>query len=184
MLTPEGLSNPPRLPRHVFGVVGWKNSGKTTMVVELVRHFTAKGIKVATIKHAHHNVDIDQPGKDSWRHRNAGASAVLLATAKRLMLVEEFRGAPEPPLEDLFKRLPAADLVLVEGFKRDRHPKLEVSRSATGASLLAAEDPSVVALAADYKPEGLDLPTFDLDDIRGVAAFIETYTGLADLDSR
>ena len=156
----------------VFGIVGWKNAGKTTLTERLVAHFTAAGLAVSTIKHAHHDAEWDQPGKDSFRHRQAGAVEVVLATARRTMLVHELRGAPEPALADLLARLRPVDLVLVEGFKTDPHPKLEVSRQATAQRLRALDDPTVVALACDYAPEGLDLPRFALDDVAGIAAFV------------
>ncbi|MEK0083871.1 molybdopterin-guanine dinucleotide biosynthesis protein B [Benzoatithermus flavus] len=157
---------------QVFGVVGWKNNGKTTLVVRLVEHLTGRGLRVSTVKHAHHEVELDQPGKDTWRHREAGAQEVVLATARRFAIVHELRGAPEPSLDELLARLAPCDLVLVEGFKRFAHPKLEVHRRARGTPLLAREDPSIVALATDEPFPDLPLPQFDLDDVAGIAAFI------------
>jgi molybdopterin-guanine dinucleotide biosynthesis adapter protein len=157
---------------QVFGIVGWKNNGKTTLVERLVAHLTASGHRVSTVKHAHHAVDLDQPGKDSWRHRQAGAHEVVLATARRWAVIHELRDEPEPPLGDLLAKMTPVDLVIVEGFKRFPHPKLEVHRRERGTPLLAAEDRSIVAVASDEPLPHLDLPRFDLDDVSGVAAFI------------
>jgi molybdopterin-guanine dinucleotide biosynthesis protein MobB len=157
---------------NVIGVVGWKNNGKTTMVVRLVEHLTARGYRVSTVKHAHHSVDIDQPGKDSWRHRQAGASEVVLATGRRWALVHELRDEPEPPLEAILAKLSPVDLVIVEGFKRFPHPKIEVHRRDRATPLIAWEDPAVVAVASDEPITDLDRPVFDLDDIEGIARFV------------
>jgi molybdopterin-guanine dinucleotide biosynthesis adapter protein len=156
----------------VFGVVGWKNNGKTTLVERLVANLTAAGYRVSTVKHAHHEVDLDQPGKDSWRHREAGAREVVLATARRWAVIHELRGQPEPPLDELLARLSPVDLVIVEGFKRFPHPKLEVHRRERGTPLLAREDPSVVAVATDEPLPDLRVPQFGLDDVAGVARFV------------
>jgi molybdopterin-guanine dinucleotide biosynthesis protein MobB len=157
---------------RVFGVVGWKDNGKTTMVVRLVAHYVAHGLKVATVKHAHHTMDIDQPGKDSHRHREAGAGEVLIATSRRWALIHELRHEEEPPLDLLLRRLSPADLVIVEGFKRFAQPKLEVHRQERGTPLIAREDRSVVAIAADAPLAGLDRPVFALDAIDEIAAFM------------
>lgn len=157
---------------RVFGIVGWKNNGKTTLVERLVAGFTAAGYRVSTVKHAHHEVDLDQPGKDSWRHREAGAREVVLATARRWAVIHELRDEPEPPLDDLLARMTPVDLVIVEGFKRFPHPKLEVHRRERGTPLLAREDPSIIALAADMRFDDLPLPQHDLDDISGIMSFI------------
>jgi molybdopterin-guanine dinucleotide biosynthesis protein B len=164
---------------RVFGVVGWKNNGKTTLVVRLVEHLTATGYAVSTVKHAHHEVDLDQPGKDTWRHREAGASEVVLATARRWAVIHELRGAAEPPLDELLARMTPVDLVLVEGFKRFPHPKLEVHRHERGTPLLARDDPSIVAVAADTSLPDLDLPQFHLDDIEAIAGFIRQRLDIA-----
>lgn len=157
---------------RVFGIVGYKNNGKTTMVVRLVRHFTERGLVVSTVKHAHHTVDLDQPGKDSYEHRRAGAREVLLATGVRWFLLHELRGDPEPPLEELLARMSPADLVLIEGFKRDPHPKLEVHRAERGTPLIAHQDPTVLAVASDEPLSGFDRPVFHLDDIPTIADFV------------
>ena len=155
----------------LYGVVGWKNAGKTGLMERLVAEFTARGLRVSTIKHAHHSFDVDHPGKDSYRHRAAGAGEVLLVSRNRMALMTELKGADEPPLPDLLGRLQAADLVLVEGFKRDGHPKIEAYRAVTSNPLIALDDPSVRAVASDG-PLDLDRPVFDLDDTRAIADFI------------
>lgn len=164
---------------QVFGVVGWKNNGKTTLVERLVAHLTAAGRRVSTVKHAHHDLQLDQPGKDSWRHREAGAVEVVIATSRRFAILHELRDEPEPPLETLLARMAPADLVIVEGFKRFPHPKLEVHRAARGTPLLAAEDPTIVALATDEPRPEIDRPQFHLDDVPAIAGFILAHTGMA-----
>ena len=156
---------------RVFGITGWKNTGKTTLTERLVTEFTRRGLTVSTVKHAHHAVDVDQPGTDSFRHRDAGASQVLLASANRWALMNELRGAPEPDLDDLLSRLDPVDIVLVEGFKRAGHPKVETHRKAAGHDLIAPGNPTVRAIATD-SPLKVDRPTFDLNDIAGIADFI------------
>ncbi|MEO0863630.1 MAG: molybdopterin-guanine dinucleotide biosynthesis protein B [Pseudomonadota bacterium] len=155
----------------IFGIVGWKNSGKTGLMERLVAEIVARGHSVSTIKHAHHTFDVDQPGKDSYRHRAAGASEVLLASSTRIALMQELRAAPEPPLDDLLARLSPVDLVLVEGYKRDGHPKIEAHRTETGQSLLAVNDPTVQAVASNVALT-LDRPVFDLDDTSAIADFV------------
>lgn len=156
---------------RVFGIVGYKNNGKTTLVERLVAHLTGLGLRVSTVKHAHHGVELDRPGKDSWRHRAAGAVEVALATSSRWLIVHELREEPEPPLDALLARLSPVDLVLVEGFKRFPHPKLEVHRGERGTPLLARDDRTIVAVAADVSLD-LPLPVFPLDDVVAIAAFI------------
>jgi molybdopterin-guanine dinucleotide biosynthesis adapter protein len=156
----------------VIGIVGWKNNGKTTLVVRLVEHLVARGYRVSTVKHAHHEVDLDRPGKDTHRHREAGAAEVMLATSRRWALVHELRGEEEPPLDALLARMTPVDLVLVEGFKRFPHPKLEVHRRERGTPLIAREDPTVVAVASDEALPDLPVPVLDLDDVAGIAALV------------
>ncbi len=163
----------------LYGVTGWKNSGKTVLVERLVAELTARGLAVSTLKHAHHGFDVDQPGKDSHRHRAAGAAQVLVASARRWALMTELRGAPEPPLEALLARLDPVDLVLVEGFKRDRHPKIETRRAATAQDLIAAGDATVEAIASDTPLPDAAVPVFDLDAVPTIADFILARTGLA-----
>ncbi|UWR16098.1 molybdopterin-guanine dinucleotide biosynthesis protein B [Sulfitobacter sp. M368] len=161
----------------LFGVVGWKNAGKTGLMERLVTEITGRGITVSTVKHAHHSFDVDHPGKDSFRHRTAGASEVLLASGNRFALMHELRGAKEPILADLLTRLSPVDLVLIEGYKRDDHPKVEAHRAVTGNPLIAPEDPTVRAVAADVSLD-LDRPVFDLNDTVAIADFILSEVGL------
>ncbi|NOE27628.1 molybdopterin-guanine dinucleotide biosynthesis protein B [Ruegeria sp. HKCCD6157] len=162
---------------RVYGVTGWKNAGKTGLMERLVAEITSRGFTVSTVKHAHHSVDVDQPGTDSHRHRVAGASEVLLASGQRIALMQELRGAPEPPLAELLARLSPVDLVLIEGFKREDHPKIEAYRAAAGHALMAPEDATIRAVASDT-PLDLDRPVYDLDDSAGIADFILKEVGL------
>lgn len=155
---------------RVISVVGWKNNGKTTLVVRLIEHLAAMGLRVSTVKHAHHSIDLDQPGKDSWRHREAGASEVVLATSRRWILMHELVGEPEPPLGQLLAKLEPVDIVIVEGFKGTSLPKIEVHRAARGTDLIARHDPDVVAVAADVAFDDLTVPVLDIDDIPAIAA--------------
>lgn len=165
---------------HVMGIVGWKNSGKTTLVVELVRLLTARGLRVGTIKHAHHDFDIDHPGKDSYRHREAGATDVIVASGARWAQVHELRGETEPELDDLLPRLsPGLDIVLVEGFKRDRHAKIEVVPAEFDGRLLTLDDPHVIALASDAAMlPPVSVPVLRRSDPAQVADFIMAHLGL------
>lgn len=164
---------------RVFGVTGWKNSGKTTLVERLVREFRARGFAVSTVKHAHHDFDIDRQGTDSWRHRAAGAREVAIVSGRRWALMHELGDAPEPSLDDILSRLAPCDLVLVEGYKRDAHPKIEVRRrEAQDARPLAGISPNIVAIAADHPLGEEPLPSFSLDDVAAIADFIADATGL------
>lgn len=163
----------------VFGVTGWKNSGKTTLVEALVRELTRRGYRVATVKHAHHAFDIDREGTDSWRHRAAGAREVAIVSAKRWALMHELQDEAEPPLGAILERLSPCDLVLVEGYKRDTHRKIEARRrAAADIAPLSPGDPAIVAIAADHAVEGTALPVFALDDIAAIADFIVADAGL------
>ena len=153
---------------RVVGVVGWKDSGKTGLVERLVAELTARGLRLATIKHAHHEADVDLPGTDSHRHRAAGAAQVILCTPVRWALMSELRGAPEPDLAALLARLDPCDLVLVEGFKRGPHPKIEAHRAATGRAPIAGSDPTVAAVASDAAPR-VPCPVIHLDDTAALA---------------
>ncbi|KJZ18045.1 molybdopterin-guanine dinucleotide biosynthesis protein B [Loktanella sp. S4079] len=161
----------------IFGVVGFKNAGKTGLMERLVTEITKRGVSVSTIKHAHHNFDVDQPGKDSYRHRVAGAQQVLLASGARWALMTELRDEKEPPLEQLLAQLADVDLVLIEGYKRDRHPKIEAFRAAPQNPLIAKDDPTIMAVATDT-PLQIDLPQIDLDDTVTIADFILDQVGL------
>lgn len=160
----------------VYGVIGWKNSGKTSLMERLVAEITGRGLSVSTVKHVHHTVDLDQPGKDTFRHRQAGAREVVLASADRLAILVEHRG-PEPELPAVLARLATVDLVLVEGYKRDAHPKLEVWREETGQPLIQLGDPLVRAVATDAALT-LPVPVLDLNDTQAVADFILHEVGL------
>ena len=156
----------------LFGIAGWSGSGKTTLLVRLIPALVARGLSVSTIKHAHHSFDIDTPGKDSHAHREAGATEVLVGSAARYALMHELRGAPEPSLQELVARLSRVDLVLVEGFKRGAHPKLEVWRAATGKAPLWPGEPNVIGVASDAPLPGCPLPVLALDDIAVIADFV------------
>ncbi|SEM77723.1 molybdopterin guanine dinucleotide biosynthesis accessory protein MobB [Loktanella fryxellensis] len=155
----------------VFGITGWKNTGKTTLTERLVAEMVRRGLRVSTVKHAHHDTDIDQPGRDSHRHRMAGAGQVILASSRRWALMTELQDAGEPPLETLLARFDPCDLVLVEGYKISAHPKIETWRAATGRALLAQGNPTIRAIARDA-PLDHPLPQFDLNDVGAMATFI------------
>ncbi|ANP37688.1 molybdopterin-guanine dinucleotide biosynthesis protein [Phaeobacter gallaeciensis] len=161
----------------IYGVTGWKNAGKTGLMERLVAEFCARGLSVSTLKHAHHSTDVDQPGTDSHRHRSAGASEVLLASPNRVAIMQELRDAEEPSFVDLLSRLNPVDLVLVEGFKREPHPKIEAYRTDAGNPLIAPGDQSIRAVASDISLN-LDRPVFDLDDTVAIADFIAGELGL------
>ncbi|NHB78064.1 molybdopterin-guanine dinucleotide biosynthesis protein B [Rhodobacter calidifons] len=160
----------------VYGVIGWKNSGKTSLMERLVAEITRRGFSVSTVKHVHHAVDLDQPGKDTFRHRQAGAREVVLAAADRLAILVEHRG-PEPELPQVLARLAPVDLVLVEGYKRDAHRKVEVWRAETGQPLIQPGDPLVRAVATDAQLT-LPVPVLDPNDTATVADFILREVGL------
>jgi len=157
---------------RLIGLAGWSGSGKTTLLARLIPVLVARGVTVSTIKHAHHAFDIDQRGKDSWVHRQAGATEVLVSSANRFALMHELRGAQEPSLSELLSRLSPVELVIVEGFKRDRHPKIEIHRPELGKPLLYPDDPEIVALASPAPVPDTPLPWLPLDDADAVADFI------------
>lgn len=161
----------------IYGIAGFKNAGKTGLMERLVAEITGRGFTVSTLKHAHHAFDVDQPGKDSHRHRSAGAHQVVLSSGQRWAMMTELRGAPEPPLAALLKQMSPVDLILIEGWKRDSHPKIEAHRAATGHPLIAHDDPTIRAIASDTS-FSLDRPVFDLNDTLAIAEFILTETGL------
>ena len=156
----------------IIGLAGWSGAGKTTLLVKLIPHLVARGIAVSTIKHAHHAFDVDTPGKDSYEHRHAGAREVLVASATRFALMHELRGAPEPDLAVLLGKLSPCDLVLIEGFKRDVHPKIEVHRVANAKPFLFPNDPAIVALASDVSLPSGGLPHVHLDNVEAIAALV------------
>jgi molybdopterin-guanine dinucleotide biosynthesis protein B len=163
---------------QVFGFAGWSGSGKTTLIEQLIPRFVTDGLTVSVIKHAHHGFDIDRPGKDSFRHREAGAGEVMITSGQRWVLMHELRGQAEPDLETQLARLSPCDLVLVEGYKRAPIPKLEVHRPSLGRPLLADGDPDIVAVATDA-PVGAAVPVLPLADYDAIVAFVEARLGLA-----
>jgi molybdopterin-guanine dinucleotide biosynthesis adapter protein len=167
---------------RVYGVTGWKNAGKTGLMERLVTEITGRGFRVSTVKHAHHATDIDHEGRDSFRHRQAGAAQVLVSSPVRWALMTELRDAPEPALDALLGKLDPVDLVLIEGYKTAPHPKVEAHRAETGRPLLASQNSTIRAVASDsanqVSQSGLGLPVFDLDDTAAIADFILAEVGL------
>lgn len=154
---------------RIVGLAGWSGAGKTTLLVRVIPVLVARGVRVSTIKHAHHRFDIDHPGKDSHRHRTAGATEVLICSGERWALMHESRGAAEPTLRELLSKLSMVDLVIVEGYKRDRHPKLEVHRPSVGKPCIYPEDPDIFAVASDAPLAGARVPVVDLGDAEAIA---------------
>lgn len=164
---------------RIFGIAGWKNSGKTGLAVRLVEEFTRRGYRISTIKHAHHDFDIDKVGADSFRHRQAGAHEVAIVSGTRFAIMHELRGAAEPSFEEILSRIAPCDLVLIEGYKREPVPKIEARRlEAAKREPLAPTDPWIKAIAADHAVTEPGFPVFDLDDTAGIANFIMKVTGL------
>jgi molybdopterin-guanine dinucleotide biosynthesis protein B len=154
---------------RIIGLAGWSGAGKTTLLINVIPCLIARGLRVSTLKHAHHAFDVDQPGKDSHSHRMAGATEVLVGAASRWALVHELRGEVEPQLDMLLGKLSPVDLVIIEGYKREAHPKLEVYRAAVGKPLIHPDDPQIVAIAADTALPSARVPVVSLDDIEGIA---------------
>jgi len=167
----------------ILGVTGWSGAGKTTLLVKLVPILTERGLRVSTVKHAHHAFDVDKPGKDSYLHRTAGATEVLISSASRWALMHENRENDEPGLEQILDRMTPVDLVLVEGFKSEGHDKIEVHRNSINKPLLCRENRSFIALAANYQPENLGIPYLDLNNVEAIANFIMNYCLSKDLAS-
>lgn len=163
----------------VLGLAGWSGAGKTTLLAKLIPELIRRGITVSTMKHAHHAFDVDTPGKDSYVHRAAGATEVLVASGSRWALMHEHRGAPEPDSKTLMQHMSDVDLLLVEGFKRESHDKLEIYRGANGKPLLASEDPHIVAVLVDGPAPETQLPVIDLNDIGAIADFVMRHCGFA-----
>jgi molybdopterin-guanine dinucleotide biosynthesis protein B len=153
---------------RIIGLAGWSGAGKTTLVAKLIPSITARGLTVSTVKHAHHAFDVDQPGKDSYQHRMAGATEVLVSSQNRFALMRELRGAPELGLTELLAKLTPVDLVIIEGYKRDPHPKLEVFRAGVGKPLIHPDDPHVVAIASDVPLPQARVPRISLDDTEAI----------------
>lgn len=166
------------MPPPLFGIAGYKNAGKTTLIVALLRDLVARGWRAGTIKHAHHDFDIDHPGKDSHEHRAAGASQVIVASARRVAHIQELAGAPEPGLDELARRMTGLDLVLVEGWKSGTHPRLELRRAAAPAPAIAATASGVLAIVSDVALPGETLPVLPRDDVAAIADFILESVGL------
>ena len=158
---------------RIIGLAGWSGSGKTTLVTSVIPVLIRRGLKVATIKHAHHGFDIDQPGKDSWLHREAGASEVAVVSSRRWAIVHELGEEPEPPVADILAKLSPVDLVIIEGFKRHGHPKLEVFRAAVGKPLLHPDDDCIVAIATDAPLPQAQVPVLMLADIESIADVLQ-----------
>ncbi|MDB5595080.1 MAG: molybdopterin-guanine dinucleotide biosynthesis protein [Hyphomicrobiales bacterium] len=169
---------------RVIGLAGWSGAGKTTLLTHVIPLLIAQGLRVSTIKHAHHSFDVDVPGKDSWKHREAGASEVLVSSGRRFALMHELRGEAELTLPELLAKMSPVDLVIVEGFKRDRHPKIEVHRAQNGKPFLHNEDSAIVGLVSDAQAE-TQLPQAHLDDIPAIAAMMQRLAvPLADILTR
>ncbi len=159
--------------QNIIGITGWKNSGKTTLTEKLVAELVRRGFRIATVKHAHHEFDIDHEGRDSYRHRKAGASEVAIVSSRRWALIHELEGESEPPLQEVLARLSPCDLVIVEGYKREGHRKIEVRRKdAKDVTPLARSDSSIIAIASDTRNTETALPVFDVDDAAAIADFI------------
>jgi len=166
------------MTQKIIGVAGFKNAGKTTLVERLVRHLTDRGYLISTVKHAHHSFDIDHEGRDSFRHRAAGASEVAVVSASRWAIIHELRDEAEPPLADILAKLAPCDLVIIEGYKRDGHDKIEVRNLALDHPKLAGDDPTIVAIAATGPIADAPVPVFDRDDVAALADFIIARAGL------
>jgi molybdopterin-guanine dinucleotide biosynthesis protein B len=164
---------------RIIGLAGWSGAGKTTLAAKLLPELIGRGLTISSVKHAHHAFDVDQPGKDSYVHRMAGASEVLVSSARRFALMHELRGAPEPTLPELLSKLAPVDLVLVEGFKRERHPKIEVHRAANGKPWLHPDDPAIRAIASDVAPPDARLPVVALDDVGAIADAVLAHAATA-----
>ena len=156
----------------IFGLAGWSGSGKTTLMIRLIPELTVRGISVSTMKHAHHTFDLDTPGKDSFEHRKAGATEVLITSGRRWALMHELRKGPEPNMEELIARMSPVDLLLVEGYKGEGHDKLEVYNSSLGKPMLWHEDSNIVAIASDQTQPDISVPQMNRDDIAAIADFI------------
>ena len=167
----------------VFGITGWKNSGKTTLVTGLIAEFSRRRLCVSTIKHAHHAFDIDHPGRDSFRHREAGAQEVAIVSGNRWALMHELRDESEPTLADILPRLSPCDLILIEGYKQNNHPKIEVRlETAKDQTPISELDPHIVAIASNQLITGIDRPSFLIEDVAKIADFILNYLQLGNSD--
>jgi molybdopterin-guanine dinucleotide biosynthesis adapter protein len=167
----------------IFGMVGRSGSGKTTLMVELLPELIGRGLRISTMKHTHHGFDVDKPGKDSHQHRVAGATEVLVTSPDRWALMHEIRDQPEPDMDQLIGHMTPVDLLLIEGFKRHGHPKMEVHRPSTGSAILCRRDDGIVAVASDEPLADVPVPVLDLNRIPAIADFILEHCGLkTDID--
>ncbi len=164
---------PYSMPMRVIGLAGWSGAGKTTLITKVIPVLRGRGLKVATVKHAHHEFDLDRPGKDSWLHREAGASEVAVVSSRRWALIHELRDEPEPPLAEMLAKLSPVDLVIIEGYKRHAHPKLEIYRAHLGKPLIYPEDDCIVAIATDAPLPQAQLPVLMLDDVEAIASVLQ-----------
>ena len=162
---------------RIIGLAGWSGSGKTTLLTKVIPCLVGRGLKVSTIKHAHHNFDLDKPGKDSHAHRLAGASEVVVGSSSRWAIVHELRGEAEPALSILLQKISPVDLVVIEGYKREAHPKLEVHRAAIGKPLIHPDDPAIVAIASDVPLPGARIPRVDINDMEAIADILLRHAG-------
>ncbi len=164
----------------VIGLAGWSGSGKTTLVTQLIPALVRRGLSVSTMKHAHHAFDVDKPGKDSYQHRAAGATEVMIGSGKRWALMHELREEEEPDSQALMRHMTPVDLLIIEGWKKEAHEKIEIHRPSHGKPLIQPDDPQVVAVASDEDLPGLPVPRLDLNDIEAIADFVVTHCGLAE----
>lgn len=164
---------PYSMPTRVIGLAGWSGAGKTTLMTKVIPVLRGRGLTVATVKHAHLEFDLDRPGKDSWLHREAGASEVAVVSSRRWALIHELRDEPEPPLAEILAKLSPVDLVIIEGFKRHAHPKLEIYRAHVGKPLIYPEDDCIVAIATDAPLPRAQLPVLMLDDVEAIASVLQ-----------
>ena len=167
-------------PMKVIGLAGWSGSGKTTLVVQLIPALVRRGLKVSTMKHAHHAFDVDKPGKDSYEHRAAGATEVMIGSGKRWALMHELREEAEPDSLSLMRHMTQVDLLIIEGWKAESHEKIEIHRPAHGKALIQPDDPKIVAVASDEELPGLAVPCLDLNDVEAIADFIVAHCGLTE----
>jgi len=166
------MNTPTKTTVRIIGLAGWSGSGKTTLITKLIPRLIARGVKISTLKHAHHGFDLDQPGKDSFFHRAAGATEVVISSAKRWAILHELREETEWDLGALVAKMSPVDLVLVEGFKRDSFPKLEIHRAANGKPLIYPDDPHVVAVASDVALPNVKIPVIDLNDVEIIGDYL------------
>ena len=175
---PQGMATSQGM--KVIGLAGWSGSGKTTLIVQLIPALVARGLRVSTMKHAHHAFDVDKPGKDSYEHRAAGATEVMIGSAKRWALMHELREETEPDSLSLMRHMTPVDLLIIEGWKAEGHDKIEVHRAANGKALIQPDDPKIVAVASDENLPGLPVPRLDLNDVEAIADFIVAHCGLTE----